>query len=892
MNIFAKVTMQTLKKNRVRTIVTIIGIILSCAMITAVAALVQSFSGYMLDCGIYEKGNWHGAAYSINWSQYENIQKDEEVSFATYGQLMGYAKVESENPDKPYLYVIGGEKETFFENMLVHLVTGRLPQNSQEILIPEHLYTNGGVSYQVGQTLTLELGDRMVGQDTLNQFNPYICDENTGDPEEELVIRQTRTFQIVGVYSRPDFEEYSAPGYTALTVADLEENAGDNYDVYFRMKNPAQVYDYLKSMDCGSGTNTDVLLYSGVSKYNSFNAMMTGLVTVLVGLIMFGSVSLIYNAFAISVSERTRQFGLLSSVGATKRQIGRMVLMEALFVSVVGIPLGVLAGLGGIGITLRIVSDMMMRYTLIPVPLRLRISPYVVEAAVLLSLITVLLSAWIPSVRAKRVTAIEAIRQSQDVRGKSRPVKTGWLQYRLFGLPGVLGKKYYKNSKRKYRATIISLFMSIVLFVSVCSYTGYLMELAVTYRDDSKYDLTFSYKEDQYTHQEIMTWIENTPSVTQTAMLQSYGHMAQISKADIPEETLEYFKQAMDIQGDTVEMSCNVWFVDDESFRQLLQANGLEESMFFDSQNPVGVSVSTTRFFDYQQEKYIQLDYLKNEQSEFTISFPVYLEGYEEDGTERDENGNEWHLYKNLNDPEDVKKLSREEAYQQIPLQIGANIENLPYYISNSTYGSQVIYPLSLRDAVFPTWKQAIGDWEYDYYILSQDHRESYEALRETLAQAGILTTNLDDAADSNESQRAMVTIVQIFSYGFVVLISLIAAANVFNTISTNIHLRRRDFAMLKSVGMPRKDFTRMMNYECILYGTRALLLGLPVSCGVTWLTWKSISNGMETDFRLPWEAMGIAVLGVFLVVGISMVYAMGKIHKDNPIDALKNENL
>ena len=139
MNIFAKVTLQTLKKNRVRTIVTIIGIILSCAMITAVAALVQSFSGYMLDVGIYEKGNWHGAAYSLSWSQYENIQKDEEISFATYAQLMGYARVESENPDKPYLYVMGGEKETFFENMPVHLVTGRLPQTSEEMLISEHL---------------------------------------------------------------------------------------------------------------------------------------------------------------------------------------------------------------------------------------------------------------------------------------------------------------------------------------------------------------------------------------------------------------------------------------------------------------------------------------------------------------------------------------------------------------------------------------------------------------------------------------------------------------------------------------------------------------------------------------------------------------------------------
>lgn len=892
MNIFAKVTLQTLKKNRVRTIVTIIGIILSCAMITAVAALVQSFSGYMLDVGIYEKGNWHGAAYSLSWSQYENIQKDEEISFAAYAQLMGYARVESENPDKPYLYVMGGEKETFFENMPVHLVAGRLPQNSEEILIPEHLLSDGGVSYHVGQTITLELGDRMVEQNTLNQFNPYIYDEETGETEEELVIRQTRTFQIVGIYSRPDFEEYSAPGYTALTVADLEENVGDSYDVYFRMTDPAQVYDYLKNLDCGSATNTDVLLYSGVSKYSSFNTMLTGLVAVLVGLIMFGSVSLIYNAFAISVSERTRQFGLLSSIGATKRQLGRMVVLEALFVSMVGIPLGVLAGLGGIGITLQIVSDMMIRLTMIPVPLRLRISPYVVGAAVVLSLITVLLSAWIPSARAKRVTAIEAIRQSRDVRGKSRPVKTGWLQYRLFGLPGVLGKKYYKNSKRKYRATIISLFMSIVLFVSVCSYTGYLMELATTYNSDNNCDIVFDYWGDRYAPQEVLSWMKNAPEVTEAAMLQSYGQMAQIPKEAIPENTLAYLEQSADPLTDTVEVPCVVWFVDDESYRQLLQENGLEEAAFFDSQNPMGVSVASTRFFDPQEEKYIQLDYLKKEQSEFTISFPVYLEGYEEDGMEWDENGNEWHLYKNRNDPEDVKKLSREEAFEQIPVRVGAQIDILPYYISSDIYGSQVIYPLSLRDAVFPDWEKIDGNPGYNYYMLSQNHSESYEALRETLSKAGVSSTSLRDYAASNESQRALVTIVQIFTYGFVVLISLIAAANVFNTISTNIHLRRRDFAMLKSVGMPRKDFNRMMNYECILYGTRALILGLPVSCVVTWLTWGSVSYGVETRFRLPWEAMGVAVLGVFLVVGISMIYAMRKIHKDNPIDALKNENL
>ena len=130
------------------------------------------------------------------------------------------------------------------------------------------------------------------------------------------------------------------------------------------------------------------------------------------------------------------------------------------------------------------------------------------------------------------------------------------------------------------------------------------------------------------------------------------------------------------------------------------------------------------------------------------------------------------------------------------------------------------------------------------------------------------------------------------FSYGFIVLISLIAAANVFNTISTNISLRRREFAMLKSVGMTQKGFNKMMNFECLLYGSHALLFGLPVSCGVTYLIYLAIMEGFETTFHLPWTAIGIAVLSVFLVVGATMMYSMSKVKKDNPIDALKNENL
>lgn len=176
--------------------------------------------------------------------------------------------------------------------------------------------------------------------------------------------------------------------------------------------------------------------------------------------------------------------------------------------------------------------------------------------------------------------------------------------------------------------------------------------------------------------------------------------------------------------------------------------------------------------------------------------------------------------------------------------------------------------------------------------MTSSDHEASFNNLKNLFAKKGVGTASLYDYAASVEQNRNIVIIIQVFSYGFIVLISLIAAANVFNTISTNISLRRREFAMLKSVGMTKKGFMRMMNFECLLYGSRALLFGLPVSFIVTFLIYLSVNEGYETGFCLPWGAVGIAVLSVFAVVFVTMMYSMRKIKKDNPIDALKNENL
>lgn len=404
MNVFHKVALQSLKKNRTRTTVTIIGIILSAAMICAVTTFVSSMQNYAVSYAVYTSGDWHGAVYDARKSDLEKIRGAREISGYTYGQRLGYAKVDSINVFKPYLYVLGGQKERFFDRMPVYLTSGELPQNSNEMILPEHFVTEGGQSFQVGDTVTLELGRRMLNGSSMGQNNPCtVYDRETNQEvmnDEVLEVRETRTYTVTGIYRRPSFEDWTAPGYTALTVADEIFADGTGFDVYFKMKDADRVYDFVKGFDLSGTWNSHVLMYSGVSQYDSFLGMLIGLAVIVIGLIMFGSVSLIYNAFSISVSERTRQFGLLSSVGATKKQLKKMVFFEALTVSTVGIPLGILAGIGGIGVTLLFIGNKFISIMGdFDLPLRVCVSWQSIAIAVIVALVTVLISpGFLPSV--------------------------------------------------------------------------------------------------------------------------------------------------------------------------------------------------------------------------------------------------------------------------------------------------------------------------------------------------------------------------------------------------------------------------------------------------------------------------------------------------------------
>ena len=908
MNVFNKVTLESLKKNRTRTVVTIIGIMLSAAMICASTTLVSSMQNFVLRCEIYSSGDWHGAVYDAAYKDYEDIRDSDRVSSAAYAQVLGYAKIDSANERKPYLYVLGGDVASgYFKTMPVHLILGTLPKDSTEIILPEHLTSNGKVNYKLGDIVTLDVGDRTLDGRRLGQDTPVYTYDSETQVEimsgERLENTEPRTYTVVGIYERPTFEDYSAPGYTALTAADTESADQAPIHCYFKLHKPAGVYDFMKEMgytqEYRYAYNTKVLLYSGTAPFDSFLTAFYSLAAIIIALIVFGSVSLIYNAFSISVSERTRQFGLLSSVGATRKQLRRMVLFEALAVSIVGIPLGILVGIGGIGITLLLIGDKFFSIVRVDIPMRLCVSWQAVVIAAVIALVTVLISAWIPSKRATRVSAVEAIRQSMDIKVSGRPVRTSKLAYKLFGLPGVLAGKHYKRNRKKYRTTVVSLFMSIVLFVSAAAFTDYMMESAEGGLASDQFDLIYAAESDAssaMTPDVLLELLFSEQNVTGGTYTKKQFLQGDISREYVTAMFADRFSnlgmESEDRAPKELGISGYLYFVADAEFNRLLEKYNLKEADYYDRGNPLGIALDRNIEFDRRLEKYVTLDTLKGDGCVIEGLYYVEIDGYYRKDSRIDENGNKVVLYQSRDNENDIIELPYGESFAKYTLRSEKTIEEAPFFVSRSTpVAINMIYPYSMLESVVP--EAALNQFRNtEYFLTSSNHTASFENLATVLTENGLSSRQLFDYAANAETNRNVVTIIRVFAYGFIVLISLIAAANVFNTISTNISLRRREFAMLKSVGMTQKGFRRMMNYECLLYGSKALLLGLLVSCGITYLIYRAVTTAYETSFHLPWAAIGIAVLSVFLVVFATMMYSMNKVKKDDPIDALKNENL
>lgn len=872
MSIIGSFTRRSMKVHRKWTVVTIVGVVISTAMIAAVSTFTSSFQDLMRREAVADNGNWHAVLSGVKMSEVPALRDASFVSSVSLSRDLGYALLEgAQNENKPYLYIKQYDALSQI-NYPIELLSGRLPENGHEIVLPQHIETNGGIQIRLGETLTLPLGRRVSnGEDPteLGQNTPYqgAAQKN---PDGSLMGERfdptsTGTFTVVGIIARPTFEPNWAPGYTAVTCLDAAAlDPNETVNAALLVKHPShrlfgEVSALAEKVGVDPGTkvtfNKELLRYSGVFSADNQQSTLYGFLAVIVAIIMIASVSLIYNAFAISVSERTRQLGMLASVGATRAQKCRSVYLEGFYIGLIGIPLGVLFGIAGIGATLEIIRPIMASFTNFSAgALRLSVSPASVVAAVALAVLTIFVSAWRPARRASRIMPIDAIRQTREIRLTARTVKTSWLSRRLFRFEGELALKNLKRSRKKYRATVVSLTVSLVLFLTASYYPAFVETASDAVQDTQNYDMlaTFSHRNAQTDR--VFRTIAALDTVTQSAITQVNDRGAFVLDAA---QTTEDFRLANPDDGaDGVYRPAAVLrSYDRAAFEAFAESVGADPKAMEDPQKPAGILVNAAR--ENRNGVYTSGECLSSVRPGDTLRYEI-PDG-EADG-----------------------------AAFSAKFTVGAAADTLPIGMERMPF-SQL--QLVVCDTVFDAFQASLPEsFRMDQSMLFLNTQDAAK-LEEQIGDMDVKPFVYNVAASARREQDINL-VVEIFLFGFIALIGLICIANMFNTITTNVALRRREFAMLRSVGMTPKGFGRMIRYESMFYGLKALLWGLPVSFGIGVLLNRVASGSISGGFVFPWPYYLAAVVFLFAVVSSTMLYASARVKRENIVDALTGEDL
>jgi putative ABC transport system permease protein len=870
MNIVNKLTLRQLKLNKKRTLVTIIGTIISAAMITAVATLGLSFMDLMQRQVIASDGEWHAQFINVDKKQTEAIKLDKEVKTTILSRELGYANLEgSKNNNKPYLYIKEFNKEGY-ANFPINLMEGRLPQRSDELVISDAIRTNANVNYKIGDVLTLSIGQRFPLVEEENQqalSQDYSLEWNKDVVSEYLTKESEKTYKIVGIIERPTWEYTWSPGYTVLSYIDEKsvspEETFDASVIFKHINN--KLFQKAEQISSDNGIfkleyNSNLLRYYGVIKDDSVKSMLITLSAIIMVIIMIGSVSLIYNAFAISVSERSRYLGMLASVGATKRQKRNSVFFEGAIIGAISIPIGIAAGYIGLGITYLCINPVIQGALGVTVGFRLVIYPSSLLAAVIVSAVTIMISTYIPARKASNVSAIDAIRQTTDVKIRRRQVRTSRITRKLFGIEGDLGLKNLKRNRGRYKATVFSLIISMMLFLVVSSFTDNLKKSLVMTQDGINFDIYTSINADAASEKEdILQKITSLEDITEVSRIDSLDATTWIKEASIADYLISNKEAVLENGKYPYQVKINI--LEEKELQKYARDVGVDYNRLTDSKQPMAIVIDTVKYNDRDTDKYTQTKAVKTSVGE---NLELSLQNYETN---------------------EIKQLNS--------IEVAALTDRMPMGIM--TMGKYAGFHIVISRAVFDKLIEDTVDSELtglntNVYFNSQNPLQLQEKIEAVRNSVGVSKLDIYNVFMYKQREQQTILLISVFTYAFIILITAICVANIINTISTSIALRKREFAMLKSVGITPKGFNKMLNYESIFYGVKALLYGLPISILVMYLMHRTLMMNFDYAFTIPTTSLCIVIVAVFIIVGVAMLYSSNKVRKENIIDALKQE--
>lgn len=949
MNLMKTLTLKNLKLNRKRTIVTIVGIILATALLSALVTLVSSFQYSMIEYQKQKGGDFHVKFSNVKMSELSEFKNNRNIesTFETMG--MGFAKLNGcKNEDKPYAYVMATD-EAGFERGCFNLIEGRMAKNEDEIVIPRHLKTNGRIDIKVGDEITLDIGKR-YDSNTESVISENIAYEHEAETLADTVTKQ---YKVVGIMERPGYgmEDYSAAGYTFVTYSD-ELAAIDNgtkseaseadttltvYSRYtqkalrnkdavtadiigvdeklFEKANDSSVEmsaeesdRFLKEME---NAKYDIYINGFLISYEcvfpidgTFKALFT-VAAVVALIIILTSVYCIKNSFNISITEKIRQYGMLASVGATRRQIKSSVKTEAAMLGVVGIPVGTMSGILASLILVKVVNALSAGW--LNFALSFHTSLPALILAVILSIATIYFSATGSARRAAKVTPLEAIRNTKEIKIKSAKLKTPAIIGRIWGIGGVISYKNIKRNNKKYRTTVTSIVICSVTFIVI----SYFMSMAfsvvgMSYASvDYNIGINMSCKKDLDIEKlsELLSGIEGAEDY-----LVGAGYYFDVDKPEYTKEYGEYCGQLYDDSEDVSQMFL-ITVLDDKSYDKYASDAGIKNA----AAGAILVNKGTFDVYNEKSSKYVKEEmglYKYKAGDTIRCGYNVYEDAADDDNavegdTESSTDDNNAVEGGTESGTEDNSGYVDEETINNgvrktVDVTIAGVTDKVPTCYNG--YGNTSLLFMNQKgfESLWADGKSGNefkpGNAIYSAYVVAENADEYQDTLEKETAenpeysQISFYVSNMDKQM---RDEKSLFTLLGVFAYGLIVVIALIGITNIINTLSTGMELRSREFATLRSIGMTDKQFAGMVRLESVFISVKALVIGVPLGILISYLLCVMM-NRMDDAiiYEPPYKAIILCIVVVIMLIYAIMKLSMTKLRHNNIIETIKNENL
>lgn len=856
MNLYTSLTLRYLIQNKKRTIVTIIGIILSTALICGIGNIYESYMDYQIRETIKGRGSFHATFYDVNKENLDYITKSSEVVSAGLSDNLGHAKLSDKNLN---LLQLKEYDSNAFEGYKISLIKGKLPKSNNEIVISEESLSFMDKDYKIGDEITLNIGERV------NPNGDKPSDYSVSD-KEYIKDPIGKTFKLVGIIDKPGFE-FGNSVTTGITYLDVSKVTSDkNINVSISVKDIKDIYNTVPKIAQNSNIkleniqyNESLLRLQGASKHENINNTMTRIIILVTSLVIVCTIATVYNAFSISISERKKQFGILNSIGATSSQVIKLVFIEGFIVSIIGIPLGLLSGTFAIAMVFKLIQRLFSKSFIGDMDLRVVYSPEIILISSIIVIITIFISVILPAITAAKVSPLDAIRNTGDY--KIGKVKDSKLVRTIFKTEGVIAYKNLRRNKKKFRITLFSLIISVVIFISFSGFMKMMLKAETIRSGQITNDISI-YNQNQVNGEigkKVVDEIKNIPGI---------NNFNAVNYNDLNISIKIYESKINKDNKEVIEKYYEKEKVGNEHLYEFIN-----NSIKF----PGDVAISKLKLKEGSFGKEKAID-------EVGVIF-VDRSYYEEDGKKA-----ELTLAKyKVGDTIDANLIDYdEETSEEIVKPIKFKIMAITDDLLPGDYGYRTM------GLEFITYDEVGENLGYEIekgqiYIDSDKKETTKEAIKKV---ADKYNYNFVDETEESLKLRQSYMAMEIFVYGFVAVISLVSITNIVNTISTNINLRKRELAIIRSIGVTPSGFNQMIYLESFLYGLLSLIYGVPIGIGLNLLMNKILMDVIEFESVLPWEAIAISVVGIFVITFVSSYIPIRKLNKENIIDNIRQESI